>query len=223
VHPVAVLLPPYHDLPKRPARLVVSPFGVQKLGGFSGEELTLWTIQSADAYRALQRDGVLRARPELRDADFIQAYTWIEGVAAEVLPTSAPALLWFWAQTTRRQIRLMGAPYAKGEVLLTVRIESSRVLVSHFDEWHSCLNNSPVVLAHPGEDDDAWWARAEPIIDVFRDARAADGTHPVEVRRQMEDTWQGIFDRTLWKPSDHLQAVAHEIRAEQVSRAVRIW
>lgn len=222
MHSSSVFLPAYEDLPVRTARWVVSPFGRQWLGDTSGEELTLRTMQSADGYRALQCDGVLRARRDLREELFLDAYSWMEGVAADRLPTSGDALLWFWAQTTRSQLRSMEAPHARGDVLLTVRMPRSEVLLSHFDEWHSCLNNQPVILPEPGEDDDTWWTRAEPIIDWFYKARDASGRHPAHVRAQIEDTWHGIFDQSHWKSREYIQAVAHQIRAEDVIGAVKV-
>lgn len=222
MHTSSMFLPAYESLPARRARWVVSPFGSKRLGDTSGDDLTLLTIQSSEAYRILCRDGVLRADPELRDSDFIEPYAWMEKVAEERLPTRGSALLWLWAQTTRKQIRLIAAPHARSAVLLTVRADRSEVLLSHFDEWHSCLNNGPVILPQPGETDDAWWARAAPIIDEFRAARDATSKCAAGSRLRLEQTWESILDQSWWTPNDYIQAVAHEIRADQVTRAVKI-
>ena len=226
---IAVVVPAYDDLPTRPWWLVVSPVGRHRFGDLSADPLLLWTFQSEAAYRTLVETGVLVGDPTLADPDLGHAYPWMLAQANSRLPTDGPGLLWLWPTTTRRSL-VDQAKHARGDVLLTVEMPRNHVLLSEFSDWHTPLNNGLHVAPEPGESDDEWWARAEPIIDDWHDrldAACAYGKPgrdhwPAPLRDEAERSWEAILDPATWRPEAHLQAVAHAIHAEQVTAAVRV-
>ncbi|MGN0064236.1 MAG: DUF3841 domain-containing protein [Nocardioides sp.] len=120
----------------------------------------------------------------------------------------------------------------RGEVLLEVVVPCDRVLLSGFDDWHCVLNSSLLVPVTAGEDNDEWWARAEPMIEDFAARVSAAGfsnsgmqdvrAWPDDLRTEIETSWLGVFDRSQWDRDEYVQAVVHEIRAEDVVRVTRI-
>lgn len=189
----------------------------------------LWTFQSAGAYRVLVETGVLEGDPALADMDLGHAYPWMLAQADSRLPTEGRGLLWLWPTTTRRSL-IDQARHAPGDVLLTVEMPRDRVLLSEFSDWHIALNNGIHVPPEPGESDEAWWARSEPILDDWYarlDAAGIDGRPgrdhwPAPLRGEAERSWEAILDPATWRPGAHLQGVAHAIHAEHVVSAVRV-
>lgn len=199
------------------------------MGDLEADPLTLWTFQSEAAYRTLAATSVLEGDPALADEDLGHAYPWMKLHADSRLPTDGPGLLWLWPTTTCRSL-IDQARHAPGDVLLTVRMPRSHVLLSEFDDWHTPLNNGFHVAPKLGESDEAWWARAEPIIDDWYDRLDSAGAErvpgrdqwPARLREEAERSWEAILDPDTWRPGAHLQAVAHAIHAEQVTAAVRV-
>lgn len=129
--------------------------------------LTLYTIQTRDAYTTLARDGVLIGDPSLGWPEFPAAYSWMLGQMDQCLSGEPPGgLLWLWPTATWTRLR-DDAKHARGEVLLTVRVTKDRVLLSEFLDWHAVLNRSLHVPALPGERDEEWKARWKPLDDDF--------------------------------------------------------
>jgi hypothetical protein len=190
--------------------------------------LTLHTVQHADAYQQMLATGVMRPERRADDDDFAEAYDWMLERMDERLPTSGPGMVWCWAKIRRRD--LVGSRRrARGEVLVTCRVARERVLLSHFDDWHQVLNRTLHVPQPAGEDFDNYWARAEPLIDSLHDRATAAGLPtdtlqgwPDDLRRELEASWEGIFDHTVWTDRSAIQATLHEIRLSEVVRAVRI-
>lgn len=128
--------------------------------------LLLHTIQTTTAVEELLTTGILRPDPELVDSSWPDAYTWMRRMMGERLPTSGNAALWLWARI--RRVDLVGnCRCARGEVLLTCRIPRKRVLLSHFDEWHSVLNADVAIPKLPGESEDEFDARWDQVYDDF--------------------------------------------------------
>lgn len=208
---------------------IVSPVGRRCLGDLSADELTLWSFQSAEAYRVLTETGVLEGDPTRADPDLGHAYPWMKAQADSRLPTAGPGLIWLWPTTTRRSL-IDQAKHARGDVLLTVRMPRDHVLLSEFSDWHVALNNGFHVPPEPGESDDAWWARAEPIIDDWHDRLEAAGVDgkpgrdhwPTSLRVEAEQSWEAILDPATWRPGAHLQGVAHAVHAHQVVAIGRV-
>ncbi|WP_162891205.1 DUF3841 domain-containing protein [Aeromicrobium sp. A1-2] len=209
-----------------PARLA-APARSLRLPEESGR-IRLHTLQHAAVLRDLETKGVHRPPRWPADHDFAESYSWMHEQMARRLPTTGEGIIWSWAQIRRRDLT-PDCPEARGEVLLSVDLPRDRVLLSHFGDWHCVLNRMIHVEGRPGEDDDAYDRRVDPIYDAFFDRREAAGlTHepvkvwPDDLRQQAESSWTAIFDQSSWPPRDAIQATVHEIRAEDVVRAVRI-
>ena len=48
------------------------------------------------------------------------------------------------------------------------------------------------------------------------------GQWPADLRREIEESWEGIFELHTWSDSAPVQATLHEICTEDVVRAVRV-
>lgn len=216
-------LRPYERLTRRPWFLAPP----RRVGGnLHAEVLTLHTIQTRVAYETLRRDGTLVGDPALGEADFTEAYSWMRKRMARRLSSSGDGILWLWAKTTYRDL-IGSTRYGRGEVLLTVRVPRERVLLSHFDDWHSVLNRSLEVPLLLGETYEQWLPRFDSIRDgwdqrerVYRDLSIDQW--PAALRAELESSWDSIFDLGHRTESFYVQATVHELRAHEVSRVVRI-
>jgi Domain of unknown function (DUF3841) len=191
-----------------------------RLGGnLHADTMTLYAVISADAWTALSTTGRLTGRGDLIDPAFIDAYTWIRRAAARRgLGDAWP--VWLWAKTTRlelvRQVR-NAAREEPGSVLITARIHRSRLLLSEFMEWHSVLNRWPVFPAGISDADfDAYYDR----LDEEGPGWHRRETAAPHVRRQLEETWELIFDINMWPATSHWQATVTELAIADVTTAV---
>lgn len=193
-----------------------------------GDVLLLHTIQTATAFEELLTTGALRQGPELADSSWPDAYGWMCRMMAVRLPTSGDAALWLWAKI--RRVDLVGnCRRARGEVLLTCRIPRERVLLSHFDEWHSVLNADVAIPNLPRESEDEFDNRWDRVYHDFhaRLKAAGVGNTPVSrwpeaLRSEAERSWECIFDLTNFGTRDYWQATVHELHSDDVIEAVRI-
>jgi hypothetical protein len=193
-------------------------------------QLLLHTVQAAGALDALITTGTLRPDPALADTDFADAYSWMSRIMGERLPTSGDCALWLWARTTREHL-VSCCRHGRGQVLLTCRVPRDRVLLSHFDGWHSALNRSLGVMPLlPGESEDDASARWEKASDELDARLEGAGMHraapvrdwPTDLRAEVERSWECIFDRGNYGRYDVWQATVHALRAEDVVETVRI-
>jgi len=193
----------------------------------------MYTFQTREAYETLRRDGVL-VGDSSKGADdwageqvFREAYAWMRRQMARRLPGPPHrGLLWLWPTATRELLRDI-AKYARGEVLLTVRVARERALLSEFSDWHAVLNRYLHVPVNPGESEDEWELRWTALDDDFgaraKPYDAAPITEwPDELRVEIESSWEAIFDPATWRPKLNLQATISELRTADVVRAVRI-
>ena len=87
-------------------------------------------------------------------------------------------------------------------MLITTRIHRSRLLLSEFLGWHSVLNHGPVLPTDISTADvDAYYDRLD---EQGRGGRRPDTAAP-HVRQQLEQTWEHIFDTTMWPATSHLE------------------
>jgi len=195
-----------------------------------GGRLLLHTVQAAGAVDVLVRTGGLSPDPALADPDFAGAYEWMCRQMGERLATSGGGALWLWARTSREHL-VSCCRRARGRVLLTCLVPRDRVLLSHFEGWHSVLNRGLGVMSRlPGESEQgafARWERASDDLDVRLEAAGADRAGPVrdwpaDLRGEVERSWECIFDQANYGRYDIWQATVHALRAEDVVRAVRI-
>jgi hypothetical protein len=227
VHGSAVALPDWSDLPRlRPWTRWRFPDGPT-----SGAR-DLWTLQSQAAYASLQSLGVLRQTAEHADPEFASAYQWMSAQMRRRLHTPPTAFpIWFWTRADWKWVaREVRSSRETPSVLLHVRKPQEQVLVSDFVDWHHVLNGALHVPAYGIEHErpDIYWARAEPEFDSW-DLAVARGassqrewrTWPASLRRSLEASWEHIFDPRTWAPGSALQAVAWELQAHEVVKAIR--
>lgn len=114
-----------------------------------------WTIQSTNAFAALNRDGVLfcdtsRTALYLDGEDstaFVSACKWMmdQMVARMAVrrPEKAAFPLWAWVQvgSYKKEYHPSGNQYEHGKsVLLTLDVPDDEILLSDFDIWNCVLN-----------------------------------------------------------------------------------
>ena len=210
-------------LPRRPV-LLAPPFRVATY--LDAPVLTLHTIQTPAAYDVLRRKGILVGDPALGDADFAEAYDWMRRQMAARLPTAGEGILWLWLKTNYRDL-VGNARHARGEVLLTVRVPRERVLLSHFDDWHTVLNRGLEVPLLPGETFEEWSPRFDSAYDEWGLRADSYRDLPIEawppnLRAELEASWESIFDLSKREEPLYIQATVHALHASEVVRAVRI-
>lgn len=194
----------------------------------SADRLLLHTIQTEEAVEELLSTGQLRPNASLTDPRFADAYKWMQAQMATRLTTSGEGALWFWARIRRRDL-VDCCRAARGEVLLTCRLPRERVLLSHFGDWHAVLNENPHVPDLPGESENEYDVRFDAIFDAFEDRKKAAGVGgasardwPQDLRTEIEQTWEHIFQPLAFGRSSALQATAHVLYADDVVEAVRL-
>jgi hypothetical protein len=127
--------------------------------------------------------------------------------------TTGDGALWFWARILRRDLVDL-CKDSRGSVLLTCRVLWERVLVSQFAGWQAVLNGSPSRARPAGESDANYVARLERIFDDFEVRQKAAGAprqpvggSPVDLRADLERTWEHILDprnfQPFWRLADH--------------------
>lgn len=190
--------------------------------------LRLHTIQTVQAFEQLQQTGALRADPARVCTEWPEAYGWMSRMMQERLPTTGDTALWLWARIRRDDLVRM-CRRERGQVLLECRVPRARVLLSHFDEWHSALNVWPAVPRIPGEPDADYDRRYDQVVDDFRarlDAAGADrgqiSSWSADLRADVEQSWECMFDRSWYGRFDCWQATVHELLASDVVEAVLI-
>jgi hypothetical protein len=194
------------------------------------EWLLLHTVQTSRAFDALTTTGTLRPDPALADADFADAYEWMYRQMRKRLPTSGDGALWLWART-RREHLVACSRQSRGQVLLTCRVPRPRVLLSHFDGWHSVLNRGLGWVSRrlPGESEDdafARWEKASQDLDARLENAGVRGAPvrdwPLGLRAEIERSWEYIFEHGNYGRCDVWQATVHALYADDVVQAIRI-
>lgn len=192
----------------------------------SADRLLLHTIQTEDAVEELLSTGQLRPNTSLAAPWFADAYGWMHAQMAARLTTSGEGALWFWARIRRRDL-VDSCRLSRGEVLLTCRLPRERVLLSHFGDWHAVLNSNVHVPDLPGESEDEYDARFDRIFDAFEDRKKAAGVGnasvrdwPEDLRTEIEQSWEHIFQPLAFGRLNTLQATAHVLYADDVVEAV---
>lgn len=167
--------------------------------------MQLWTFQSIDAYRVLQKDGRLICditQSNFADLpEFVRAYNWMaEQMALRIpKPEDATYPIWAWKRWGGHEkcpdIRITDFKYRNtDEVLLTLDVPDSLVLLSDFDLWHNVLNNS-IITSDDVE------------FDYFYEK--ADEWEKCEMQKR---TWPLIFSTQ----GEYLQACLWELKIEWV-------
>ena len=112
-------------------------------------KMTLWSIQSVEAYETFKKTGVLHGDREHCIEELVTYYDWMKkqminrkvslnGASTDEYP------VWAWYKFCGKKLDLRKSGYAtRGTplVLLTLRVDPSRVLLSDFDLWHCVLGD----------------------------------------------------------------------------------
>lgn len=194
----------------------------------AAERLLLHTIQTQEAVDALLSTGVLVPDPSLAEPLFADAYAWMRQQMARKLSTVGDGALWFWAKI-RRQDLVDLCRQSAGEVLLTCKVPRDRAMLSHFHDWHSVLNESPLAPEIAGESDKDLDARLDSVFADFEDQLRAAGARdlgrshwPEDLRAEVEQGWESILEPLNYGRFGSWQATMHDLRADDVVRAVRL-
>lgn len=194
----------------------------------SADRLLLHTIQTQEALDALMSTGVLVPDSSRAEPTFTEAYAWMHQQMRKRLATTGNGAVWFWAKIPR-QVLVDCCKLSRGGVLLTCRVPRERVQLSHFGDWHSVLNGSPLVPDLPGESDEDFDARLDRVYDDFEDRIRRAGSRdlspahwPEDLRAEVQLGWEGILDPGNYKRFESWQATTHDLRADDIMEAVTI-
>lgn len=163
--------------------------------------MKLWTIQPLEWYENLLRDGMIYANPMqidfIKEDNFSHAYDWLiaemeEKIGKRPEPNCYPIWAWYQWQDSRKRkpdLRFGGVGNkAQKSVLLEIEKADNTVLLSDFELWHSVLNEWCIT---DNEQEDDLFNQALARVGVeFCDKYA----YPTELRQQMIESWQKIFD-----------------------------
>lgn len=131
--------------------------------------MRLWTIQDWRAYLVLRRTGRLVGDWQHVEPYRVRAYRWVvRQMARRRIELHGRPPIWGW--TKKPDLRQRGhlPPRVRG-VRLELDVPDDHVLCSNFDAWHAVLNDHAL---------------------SFVDAELDPGLS----RRQVEQSWEGIFD-----------------------------
>lgn len=173
--------------------------------------ITIWSLQHPEALALLRRgqtyrvsQAAVRRHGEFSEdwKHFRSAYGWMEDqfrLRVGPLPTSR-ALVWAWYKPKPDIRKGMWRDVPRPFVLLTLRVDPNRVLVSDWEDWHQVLNDAPIAprgLEHDGEAWDRWADKAYAWPKAKKQA-----------------TWSRIFQPASM--GSYCQAVIAEIRPSDV-------
>jgi hypothetical protein len=179
--------------------------------------MRLWTIQTEEAFRLLERRGVLRGDGRRVDPDYRKAYVWM--VKQMVLRIGKPpgrsrAPVWAWKicsrQSPKPDLRSTGhLPSGTAGVRIEFEASPDSVLLSDFTRWHNVLSG------------------------YFLDDNADDGAHLVGMKFEdrvalIEKSWERIFELERGNPDywgalaeRGIQATPWQIEWAQVRKVTR--
>lgn len=111
--------------------------------------MTLWTIQTIEAWNILERTGLLRTDLRYVDKTFLPAYQWLaEQMRMRIGPPPTDGALpvwawyqWQWERRKKPDLRFGGhLPKEKRGVRIELAVDDKVVLLSDFELWHYVLN-----------------------------------------------------------------------------------
>lgn len=200
------------------------------------EKITLWTLQHIEAYKMLEKNGVLHANEQhlFCEDDLRYAYDWLtEQMKKRVdLPpdgVSYPIWAWYKWEGKHKRCDLRCGGYAKRGtpmVQMEIQIDSDRLLLSDFDRWVNVLNKAYIV------EDESEWDRMDKELErlgtdsYYLFTEPVTDTRLLPLKEKIMDTWQTVFqldthmeswDYPLDKRS--VQATFWELRMEDVVKA----
>jgi len=201
---------------------------VRFLKQFYPSLMTLWTIQSKQAWESMETSGTLRGDSVKAEPSFFSAYEWMSRqMKLRIGPSSDSTAnpLWAWYQwrgeRQRKPDLRAGGHLEKGAMGVRIEFEANerRVLLSDFDLWHYVLNYWFLPVSE-AEGDRFEAKLAAKGLSFFKTKPLPNGRY----HRVIEASWQHIFDLDF-KPTDIavprkqkcVQACLWEIGLDQVS------
>jgi hypothetical protein len=180
--------------------------------------MRLWTIQTIEAWERCRSTGVLAADGRRVPFYYRDAYRWLRQQAKSRLADySGRPFVWAWSHPKPDLRCVAHLPKGQQGVRIEFIVPADRILCSDFDAWHCVLNQGYLALSE--EEDDAW--------DRSLKAHGLEWQWqflpPVE-RREMEKSWERIFDlealnASSWTgPVTHIQAVLERVFLQEVVR-----
>lgn len=191
----------------------------------------LWSIQSDQAWKALQSSGVLHTDARYAFEDFTLAYAWMAEQMAKRLPATRPIAdalpLWAWYQydgENKRKPDLSRAghlPRGERGVRIEFEIDDDLVLLSDFEVWHYVLNYW-YLPASMGKDEEFEARLAKQSLSFYTTKPLPDPVLDEEIRT----SWERIFDLE-WAEKDiaapraqkSIQATFWELPLQSVRQA----
>lgn len=119
----------------------------------NGEYMRIWTIQPVKVLDIINKQGYficdIKQSSFYKDACFIKAYDWLYKRMCEKIGTppkgvTYPIWAWYMREGKNKKPDLRESGYQKRGtncVCIELEIDSSRVVLSDFDDWHFVLNN----------------------------------------------------------------------------------
>ncbi|MFE8697570.1 DUF3841 domain-containing protein [Cytobacillus sp. FJAT-53684] len=169
----------------------------------------MYTVQPEFLYIKMREQGFLEGNKDF--AMFPEPYEWMVSQMKKhiVFSNMKNYPIWLWRRKPNRNEKAL-APKGKRWVILKLDIAEDEILWSSFDEWHTILNNSPIVY-----DENEW----------------NDFKRKGFPKEEVIKTWERLFDHQ-WlanRPSDWigdykehwLQGVTSRITMEQIKKVSR--
>lgn len=169
--------------------------------------MELWTLQHADAYKKLLRDGCLCANEETlcfmpEDGVAYDAYLWMVEQLRNKAPSPAADVrfpMWAWAKYGKpsgKPDMRRRAHAARGTPLVRLRIDvpEQDLLLSDFSLWHYVLNYW--YLPEDETDADEFnriLDESDIMVTDLNDFKKTDAPLPL-LREMIESSWTRIFD-----------------------------
>lgn len=147
--------------------------------------IRIYTLQDKDGIEAAQERGFFKGEPgAIEEQWFLPAYRWMQAQMAARLPDFSGDLpVWAWAK--RPIVRRKRNPdQRETRTRITALVPRRRILFSCFHDWHSCLNNSPVIQSN------AEWDAYERAYPLHNMSAAQKRDHQTYIK----STWDKVFD-----------------------------
>lgn len=175
--------------------------------------MRLWTVSSVKMIEELKTNKTVVCNKTIgdymkTDRGFLEAYMWMRERMIERIGLSSTAYfpLWVW-HIYEGSVEKPKIDLKKGQCLLELDLDSSRVLLSDFMAWHSVLNKGFMAEAKTEEELDLM------DQDFYR--------LPKNYRDQLrEKSWELVFELDklipIYSDGDYIQGTIWEIREEDV-------
>lgn len=198
----------------------------EMLNGIRGPYITGWSLQSSDVWRQLQQKGTYRAGQQYYQGSdfnptFTNAYEWMRRqMQQRSLSPQGQYPVWFYCRVSRETLR-EHAQYSEQSVLLVCRFAVTRILLSDYHAWHHVLNDW--YLNDTADNIEAWFAAMEQRLGTPLGNHENSLAWPIEIRREIERSWERIFDIQHWLrsyPDSIVQGVVAELYRQDVIQAI---